>query len=88
MTAAGADDLDRRLATVVLQVAAETDPRSSRPADAEVALTALESLQLVALIVRLEAEFGVELPAEQVVPENFTSLAALRQLVAGEAARR
>lgn len=89
MTATGpSDDLDQRVSAAVLAVAYHTAgpdgarPSSSVTADAEVVLADLQSLELVELVVRLEADFDIQIAPEQLVPENFGSVAAVRELVA------
>lgn len=41
----------------------------------------LDSLDVLALVSALEAEFGVVIPGEAVVPENFRGLEALHRLI-------
>ena len=41
----------------------------------------LESFDVLTLIAELEDQFGVEIPAEEIVPENFNSAAALWEMV-------
>ena len=41
----------------------------------------LDSLLLVNLIAFLERRYGVEIPDEEIVPENFKSLSAIRALI-------
>ena len=42
----------------------------------------LKSLDLVTLMLAIEAEFDLEIPQDEMTPENFRSVAAIRQLVA------
>jgi acyl carrier protein len=42
----------------------------------------LTSLDLVNLMLAIEAEFDIEIPNEQITPENFSSVEAIDQLVA------
>lgn len=42
----------------------------------------LKSLDMVALMFAVEAEFEVEIPQQQMTPENFQSVAAIGRLVA------
>ena len=41
----------------------------------------LESFDVITLIAELEDQFDVEIPAEEIVPENFNSAAALWEMV-------
>jgi acyl carrier protein len=88
MTATGSsgpgDDLDQRVSAAVLAVAYHpaTGPDSRAAGDAEAVLAELQSLELVELVVRLEADFDIQIAPEQLVRENFASVAAVRELVA------
>ena len=41
----------------------------------------LDSLDIVTLVTEIHAEFDVTIPAEEIVPENFNSAAALMELI-------
>ena len=41
----------------------------------------LDSLDIVTLVTEINAEFDVTLPAEEIIPENFNSAAALMELI-------
>lgn len=41
----------------------------------------LDSLDIVTLVTEINAEFDVTIPAEEIVPENFNSAAALMELI-------
>ena len=41
----------------------------------------LDSLDIVTLVTEIDAEFGVTIPAEEIVPENFNSAKALMALI-------
>ena len=41
----------------------------------------LDSLDIVALVTEIDAEMGVSIPAEEIVPENFNSVQALMELI-------
>ena len=41
----------------------------------------LDSLDIVTLVTEINATFDVIIPAEEVVPENFNSAAALMELI-------
>lgn len=41
----------------------------------------LDSLDIVSLVTEINAEFDVTIPAEEIVPENFNSAAALMALI-------
>lgn len=77
------DALRRRVGALVRDIAdgEGAAERAARPQDPDILLTALDSLHLVHLLTRLEAEFGIAVPARQVVRENFTSVTALCALI-------
>ena len=41
----------------------------------------LDSLDIVTLVTEINAVFDVTVPAEEIVPENFNSAAAIKELV-------
>lgn len=41
----------------------------------------LASLDIIAVIAEVNADFGVEVPAEEIVPENFNSAQAIWAMV-------
>ena len=41
----------------------------------------LDSLDIVTLVTEIDAELGVTVPAEEILPENFNSAAALYDLI-------
>ena len=41
----------------------------------------LDSLDIVALVTEIDAEMGVSIPAEEIIPENFNSAKALMALI-------
>ncbi len=41
----------------------------------------LDSLQIVLLVLQLEAEFAIKIPADQVLAENFVNLESIHNLV-------
>ena len=41
----------------------------------------LDSLDIVSLVSAIDTEFGVTIPAEEIVPENFNSAAELFALI-------
>lgn len=46
----------------------------------------LDSLALMRLIAFLERRYGLELPEEEITPENFGTLSSIRELIATLAA--
>ncbi|WP_037908065.1 phosphopantetheine-binding protein [Actinacidiphila yeochonensis] len=82
-----ADEVGGRIVAVLREVAADA-PGTAACRDVDTALAGLDSLGVVQLMVRLEAEFAIEFSAESVTRVNFTSLAAVRALVDSTAGHR
>ncbi len=41
----------------------------------------LDSLDIVSIVAEISSEFGVTVPAEEIIPENFNSAEALYKLI-------
>ena len=41
----------------------------------------LDSLDIVAIVTEVDSEFGIRIPPEEIVPENFNSAEALWELI-------
>ncbi len=41
----------------------------------------LESLDIITFIAEVASEFDVEIPVEEIIPENFNSLEALNEMI-------
>ena len=41
----------------------------------------LDSLDIVSLVAAIDTEFGIVVPAEEIVPENFNSAVAIFELI-------
>ena len=41
----------------------------------------LDSLDIVSLVAEIDSEFGITIPAEEIIPENFNSAEALFKLI-------
>jgi acyl carrier protein len=41
----------------------------------------LDSLDIVTIVTEINSEFDVAIPAEEIIPENFNSAAALMELI-------
>ena len=41
----------------------------------------LDSLDIVSLVAAIDTEFGITVPAEEIIPENFNSAEALWDLI-------
>ena len=63
----------------ILQALKPTEDRAS--ATPSYALSDLDSLAIIALVARLEADFGITVFPEDLIPENFESVDTLRDMV-------
>jgi acyl carrier protein len=84
--AARPEELGRRVGDVVLAVAAgrpgARDPvDQDGPVDLDGVLAGLDSVTTVDLLIRLETEFGIAIPASAIVRANFASVSAVCDLV-------
>ena len=66
---------------LLTEVAGDLGKKSLAPDEDLLAQGIIDSLGVVKLVVSLEEAFGIELPDEDIVPENFENLNALVQMV-------
>ena len=59
-------------------------PDSLKPDDDLIGSGILDSLAMIKLVTHLEQHFGIVVGAEEMSPENFTSVAALAKFVASK----
>jgi acyl carrier protein len=71
-----------RIFKVVRQMLPQTAATAQLRADQSLQDAGLKSLDMVVLMLAIEAEFDVEIPQHEMTPDNFQSVAAIRQLVA------
>ena len=75
-------DLDR-VDAVVQRVLLDREIRRAVAPDEDLRETGLTSLDMVSLVLSVEAEFDLKVPDGDITPANFRSIAAIRGLVAG-----
>ncbi|HYE00505.1 MAG TPA: acyl carrier protein [Alphaproteobacteria bacterium] len=81
--------LEDRIRSFVLdQIGGQADPARIGDTDSLLASGLLDSLQALAIVEFLEAEFGVGLEPDDMVGENFDSVAAIAALVRRRGADR
>jgi acyl carrier protein len=75
----GAED---RICGIVRQMLPPTHAAADLGPHRSLSEAGLKSLDLVTLMLAVEVEFEVEIPQEEMTPENFRSIAAIRELIA------
>lgn len=82
MTQCALPNREDRIFAIVTQLL--SNPAKGDQLEAEQPLydVGLSSLDMVSLMLAVEAEFDVEIPQEHMAPENFRSVAAIDRLVA------
>ena len=79
-------DLSNRIVTLVRDILAQNSISTDVAADAKLVDVGLTSMDMVNLMLAVEAEFDFTIPQELITPENFRSVATLQRLVAGQLA--
>jgi acyl carrier protein len=79
-------DLSNRIVTLVRDILAQNSISTDVAADAKLVDVGLTSMDMVNLMLAVEAEFDFTIPQELITPENFQSVATLQRLVAGQLA--
>jgi acyl carrier protein len=75
------DSPERRVFVVVHRVLAERSVHHTVTADDDLREAGLTSLDMIGLVLLLEAEFGFLIPETSIMPTNFRSVAAITSLV-------
>ena len=76
-------DLTDRVAVVVRQLMGKRSILRSVGHDDDLRASGLSSLDLVNLMLSVEAEFAVKIPERDMTPANFRSIARIADLVGG-----
>ncbi|BAM86585.1 putative acyl carrier protein [Bradyrhizobium oligotrophicum S58] len=79
-------DLSNRIVTLVRDILAQNSIPTEVTTDAKLVDVGLTSMDMVNLMLAIEAEFDFTIPQELITPENFQSVATLQRLVAGQLA--
>lgn len=66
---------------IVQRLLAERSVSRAVAADEDLRAAGLTSLDMVNLVLTIEAEFNVNIPEEDITPANFRSIAAISSLV-------
>jgi acyl carrier protein len=81
MPALSGDTPERRVVVVVQRVLAERSVHHTVAAEDDLREAGLTSLDMISLVLLLEAEFGFLIPETSIMPANFRSVSAITSLV-------
>ncbi|XUM24725.1 phosphopantetheine-binding protein [Bradyrhizobium oligotrophicum S58] len=79
-------DVSHRIVALVRDILAQNSTAADVTADAKLVDIGLTSMDMVNLMLAIEAEFDFTIPQELITPENFQSVATLERLVSGQLA--
>ncbi|WP_257169501.1 phosphopantetheine-binding protein [Bradyrhizobium sp. SRS-191] len=79
-------DISKRVVALVRDILAQNSISAEVASDAKLVDVGLTSMDMVNLMLAIEAEFDFTIPQELITPENFRSVATLERLVAGQLA--
>ena len=77
-------DIRDRIVALVRGILAQNAISTEVCSDARLVDVGLTSMDMVNLMLSVEAEFDFTIPQELITPENFQSVATLERLVAGQ----
>jgi acyl carrier protein len=76
-------DATERVTLLVRQILAKRAIERPVGADEDLAASGLSSLDIVNLVLAVEAEFDIKIPDREMTPANFRSIAQIAKLVRG-----
>jgi acyl carrier protein len=79
-------DIQNRVTILVTSILAQNGASTDVAPDAKLVDVGLTSMDMVNLMLGIEAEFDFMIPQDLITPENFQSVATLERLVAGQLA--
>ena len=77
-------DVQKRIVALVTSILTQNAVTAEITRDAHLVDIGLTSMDMVNLMLSVEAEFDFTIPQDKITPENFQSVATLERLVAGE----
>jgi acyl carrier protein len=77
-------DIRNRIVALVKGILDQNEIAAAVTADGHLVDVGLTSMDMVNLMLGVEAEFDFTIPQDKITPENFQSVATLERLVAGE----
>ena len=82
-----ANDIQGRIIALVKSILEQNAITAEISSDTKLVDAGLTSMDMVNLMLGVEAEFDFMIPQEQITPENFQSVETLERLVAGQLAQ-
>jgi acyl carrier protein len=70
-----------RISSIVLEILTRRSARNSVGAEQDLRESGLTSIDMVNLMLAVEAEFDVQIPEDEMTPQNFRSISAIDSLV-------
>jgi acyl carrier protein len=77
-----------RVTSLVKAILEQNSLPAELSADARLVDAGLTSMDMVSLMLSVEAEFDFTIPQDQITPDNFQSVATLERMVAGQLRQR
>jgi len=77
-------DVRERIIRLVRDILAQNSVSTDVSPEAKLVDIGLTSMDMVSLMLAIEAEFDFTIPQELITPENFLSVETLERLVAGQ----
>ena len=82
-----ASDIQGRIIALVKSIIEQNAITAEIAPDTKLVDAGLTSMDMVNLMLGVEAEFDFMIPQDQITPENFQSVETLKRLVAGQLAQ-
>ena len=82
-----ANDIQSRIVALVKSILEQNSIPTEIAPDTKLVDAGLTSMDMVNLMLGVEAEFDFMIPQDQITPENFQSVETLERLVAGQLAQ-
>jgi len=77
-------DVHKRITALVTSILTQNALPAALAPDTRLVDAGLTSMDMVNLMLGVEAEFDFTIPQDKITPENFQSVATLERMVAGE----
>jgi acyl carrier protein len=77
-------DIRHRVTTLVKTILEQNAVSAELAPEARLVDAGLTSMDMVSLMLAVEAEFDFTIPQDQITPDNFQSIAALERMIAGQ----
>lgn len=77
-------DIRNRVTALVKAILDQNSASGGFNADSRLVDVGLTSMDMVSLMLAVEAEFDFTIPQDQITPDNFQSIATLERMIAGQ----